>query len=96
MEAVLPVEVEIPYWVLIEAKLEEAESVQTRLDQLNLIEEKRMTTLCHDQLYQQRLKRVFDKKVCPRQFVEGDLVLKVILPIHEDTRCNTSFSQQCK
>jgi transposase InsO family protein len=87
MEAVLPVEVEIPSLrVLIETKLEEAEWVRSRFDQLNLIEEKRMTALCHGQLYQQRLKRAFDKKVRPRQFREGDLVLKAILPIHKDVR----------
>ena len=40
MEAVLPIEVEIPSLrVLMEAKLEEAEWIQTRYDQLNLIEE---------------------------------------------------------
>ena len=39
MEAVLPIEVEIPsLWVLMEAKLEKAEWVQARYDQLNLIE----------------------------------------------------------
>ena len=48
MEAVLPIEVEIPSLrVLIEAKLEEAEWIQTRYDQLNLIEEKRLKALCH-------------------------------------------------
>jgi transposase InsO family protein len=48
MEAVLPIEVEIPSLrVLMEAKLEEAEWVQTRLERLNLIEEKRMAALCH-------------------------------------------------
>ncbi|MCI44894.1 gypsy retrotransposon integrase-like protein, partial [Trifolium medium] len=47
MEAILPVEVEIPSLrVLMVVKLEEAEWVQTRLDQLNLNEEKRMTALC--------------------------------------------------
>ncbi|MCH79882.1 protein NYNRIN-like, partial [Trifolium medium] len=87
MEAVLPVEVEIPSLrVLMEAKLEEAEWVQTRFDQLNLTEEKRMIALCYGQLYQQRLKKAFDKKVRPREFKEGDLVLKIILPIHKDTR----------
>ena len=53
MEAVLPVEIEIPSLrVLMETKLEEAEWVQTRLDQLNLIKEKRLTALCHSQLNQ--------------------------------------------
>ncbi|WJX78115.1 hypothetical protein P8452_61369 [Trifolium repens] len=66
MEAVLPIEVEIPsIRVLMDTKLEEAEWVQTRFDQLNLIDEKRMIALCHGQLYQSRLKKAFDKKVRP-------------------------------
>ena len=81
MEAVLPIEVEIPSLrVLREADLEESEWVQTRLDQLNLIEEKRLAAICHGQLYQKRMKRAFDKKVRPREFQEGDLVLKKSLP----------------
>ena len=87
MEAVLPVEVEIPSLrVLMEAKLSEAEWCQSRYDQLNLIEEKRLTALCHGQLYQQRMKKAFDKKVRPREFREGDLVLKKILSFQPDSR----------
>ncbi|RDY06354.1 Pol polyprotein, partial [Mucuna pruriens] len=56
-EAVLPIEVEIP-----------SLRVQQRLDQLNLIEEKWFTALCHGKLYQRRVKRAFDKKVKPRIF----------------------------
>ena len=84
MEAVLPIEVEIlSLRVLMEAKLEEAEWVQARYDQLNLIEEKRLKLLCHSQLYQKRMMRAHDKKVRPRQFREGDLVLK-IFPNQQD------------
>ena len=87
MEAVLPVEVEIPSMrVLMEAELSEAEWVQSRYDQLNLIEEKRMTALCHGQLYQKRMKQAFDKKVRPREFKEGDLVLKKIQTFQPDSR----------
>nr|KYP47346.1 Gypsy retrotransposon integrase-like protein 1 [Cajanus cajan] len=87
MEAVLPIEVEIPSLrVLAETKLEEAEWVQARYDQLNLIEEKRLNALCHGQLYQKRIKRAFEKKVHPREFQEGDLVLKKILPPQRDHR----------
>ena len=69
MEVVLPVEVEIPLIrVLMEAKFTDAEWVQSRYDQLNLIEEKRLTAMCHGQLYQQRMKKAFDKKVKPRVF----------------------------
>ena len=48
MEAVLPIEVEIPSLrVLREVKLEEAKWVQARYEQLNLIEEKRMKAVYH-------------------------------------------------
>ena len=64
MEAVLPVEVEIPsLCILREVELEEAEWVQARYEQLNLIEEKRLAALCHGQLYQKRMMRAYDKKV---------------------------------
>ena len=48
MEAVLPIEVKIPFLqVLREVELEEAEWVQVWYEQLNLIEEKRMKVICH-------------------------------------------------
>jgi len=47
METVLPIMVEIPSMrVLMKTKLEEEEWVQARFYQLNLIDEKRMITLC--------------------------------------------------
>ncbi|PKI70851.1 hypothetical protein CRG98_008742 [Punica granatum] len=77
MEAVLPVEVEIPSMrVLVESKLKEVEWAKQRYEQLNLIDEKRLTALCHGQCYQQRMARTFNKKVCPREFSLGDLVLR--------------------
>ncbi|KAK5786702.1 hypothetical protein PVK06_041345 [Gossypium arboreum] len=87
MEAVLPIEVEIPSLrVLLEVKLDEAEWIQSRYDQLNLIEEKRLRAIRHGQMYQKRMMRAYDKKVPPREFHEGDLVLKKILPIQKDFR----------
>ena len=87
MEAVLPVEVDIPSMrVLMEAKLSEAGWCQSIHDQLNFIEEKRMTTLCHGHLYQQRMEKVFDKNVMPREFREGDLVLKKILSFQPNSK----------
>ena len=68
------------------AKLTEAEWCQTRYDQLNLIEEKRLIAMCHGQLNQRRMKKAFDKKVRPRVFREGDLVLKKILSFKPDAR----------
>jgi hypothetical protein len=37
-------------------------------------------------LYQQRIKKAFDKRVRPREFRKGDLVLKKIMPVHKDSR----------
>ena len=62
MEAVLPIEVEIPSLrVLMETKLEEAEWVKNRYDQLNLIKEK---CIGHCQMHQRRMIRVHNKKRC--------------------------------
>ena len=85
MEAVLPIEVEIPSLrVLREVKLEEAEWVQAQYEQLNLIEEKMMKVICHGQLYEKRMMRAHDKKIQPRQFQEGELVLKRISQNRQD------------
>ena len=79
MEVVLPIEVEILFLrVLREVELEEAEWVQAQYEQLNFIEEKRMKAICHGQLYQKRMMRAHDKKIRPKQFQEGELVLKRI------------------
>ena len=62
-KVVLPIELEIPSLrVLKEVELEEAEWVQARYEQLNLIEEKRMKAICHGQLYEKRMMRAHDKK----------------------------------
>ena len=53
-------------------KLQEAEWVRTRYEELSLIEEKRLEAICHGQLYQQRMKRAFDRKVRPRVYHVGD------------------------
>ena len=80
MDVVLPIEVEIPSLrVLKKVKLEEAEWVQARYEQLNVIKEKRMKAIYHGQLYQKRMMRAYDKRIRPRHFQKGELVLKRIL-----------------
>jgi len=82
MEAVMPLEVEIPSLrVLVDSELEEVEWAKVRYEQLNLISEKRIAAICHHQLYQRRMAKSYDKKVQPRGFHEGDLVLKKISPL---------------
>ncbi|RDX64756.1 gag-pol, partial [Mucuna pruriens] len=67
-EAVLLVEVEIPSLRVL-AEID-------RLDQLNLVKEKRLTTLCHGKLYQKRIKSAFDKKLRPSFIQRGGLSAK--------------------
>ncbi|XP_075669965.1 uncharacterized protein LOC142639707 [Castanea sativa] len=57
-------------------ELSEAEWAYSRYEQLNMIDEKRMTVMCLGQLYQCRVERAFNKKVRPRVLEKGDLVLK--------------------
>ncbi|XP_015167186.1 uncharacterized protein [Solanum tuberosum] len=83
-EAVIPAEVEVPSLRIIqEAELSDADWVRKRIDQLTLIDEKRMVVVCHGQLYRQRMIRAFHKKVRARIFEVGQLVLKRISP-HQD------------
>ncbi|PKI69390.1 hypothetical protein CRG98_010188 [Punica granatum] len=86
MEIVLPIEVKIPSMrVLAESELEEAEWAKQRYEQLNLIDEKQLTTLCHGQCYQQRMARAFNARVRHREFNPGDLVLRKVLHITPDS-----------
>ena len=52
MEVVLPIEVQISSLkIMKDAGLNKDEWVQARLDQLNLIDEKRLAAICHGQMY---------------------------------------------
>nr|XP_009609561.1 uncharacterized protein LOC104103367 [Nicotiana tomentosiformis] len=81
-EAVIPAEVEIPpLRIVAEAKIDDDDEwVKTRLEQLNLINDKRLASVCHGQLYQKRMARAYNKKVRPLKFEVGQLILKRILP----------------
>jgi hypothetical protein len=85
MEVVIPLEVEIPSLrVLIDFELEDAEWTKVRCGQLNLISEKRISVIFHHQLYHKRMTKAYDKKVRPRVFQEGDLVLRKILSLPDE------------
>ena len=43
-------------------------------------------TLCHGQLYHKRMKNAFNNKVKPREFREGDLMLRKIMSFNLDSR----------
>ena len=49
-----------------------------------------MKAICHGQLYQKRMMMVHDKKIRPKQFQEGELVLKRIPQNWQDPRIKWS------
>ncbi|XP_049362575.1 uncharacterized protein LOC125827307 [Solanum verrucosum] len=53
---------------------------RSKHEHLMFIDEKRMDAVCHGQLYQNKMTKAFNKKVKPRQFTLGQLVLKKIFP----------------
>ncbi|PKI51128.1 hypothetical protein CRG98_028478 [Punica granatum] len=92
MEAVLPIEVEIPSMrILAETELAKAEWAKQRYEQLNLIDEKRLKALCHGQCYQQIMARAFNTRVRHRDFRPGDLVLRKVLHVTPDSRGKFSY-----
>ncbi|RVW68741.1 Retrovirus-related Pol polyprotein from transposon 412 [Vitis vinifera] len=85
--AVLPVEIEMrSLRVALEQHISEAEWAQSRYDQLSLLDEKRLRAADHVQAYQRKMTRAFRKRVKPRKFQRGDLVLKVLRGLISDPR----------
>ena len=63
-EPVIPAKVEIQSLrIIVEAEIEDTGWVKTRLEQLALIKEKRLTAFCFGQLYKRRMARAYNKKV---------------------------------
>ena len=80
MEVVLPIEGQIPSLrIMKDVGLSEDDWIQTRFDQLNLIDGKRLTVVCHGQAYQKRMIKAFNKKVKRQVYQVGDLVIKRII-----------------
>ncbi|XP_070036336.1 uncharacterized protein [Nicotiana tomentosiformis] len=71
---------------IIQIEIKDDEWIKARLEKLTMIDEKRMVAVCHGQLYQQRIARAYNKKVRPRKFEMGQLVLRRILPHNEEEK----------
>ena len=79
MEAVLPIEMGVrSLRTVLESEIPEADCLQSKYDQLCMLDEKRLKALYHIQGYQRRLRKAFDKKVRTRDLKLEDLVLKEI------------------
>ena len=83
----LPVEIEMgSLRVALEQQISETEWAQSRYDQLSLLDERRLRAAYHVQAYQRKMTRAFRKRVKPRKFQKGDLVLKVLRRLISDPR----------
>ena len=83
----MPIEVQIPSLrIMKDTDLNEDDWIQTWLDQLNLIDEKRLTAVCHGQMYQKWMIKAFNKKFIRQVYQVGDLVIKRIILPQSDPR----------
>ncbi|KAB5563760.1 hypothetical protein DKX38_003814 [Salix brachista] len=71
--------------------LSNEDNVRLRLEELEALDEKRLEAQQQLECYQARLCRAFNKKVRPRSFQEGDLVLAVRRPIIMSKRMGSKF-----
>ncbi|KAB5519344.1 hypothetical protein DKX38_023663 [Salix brachista] len=71
--------------------LSNEDNVRLRLEELEALDEKRLEAQQRLECYQARLCRAFNKKVRPRSFQEGDLVLAIRRPIIMSKRMGSKF-----
>ncbi|KAL0453527.1 UNVERIFIED_CONTAM: hypothetical protein Slati_1330800 [Sesamum latifolium] len=92
VEVVLPLEQQIPSTrIAIQEGLTEEENTRIRLEELEALDEKRLEAQQRLEYYQARLSKAFNKKVHPRSFQVGDLVLTVRRPIITTHRTENKF-----
>ncbi|CAM8987939.1 unnamed protein product [Rhodiola kirilowii] len=95
VEAVLPLELQIPSMrIAIQEGLSSDENDKLRLAELEALDEKRLQAQQSLQCYQARLSRAFNKKVRPRSFQKGDLVLAVRRPIITSHKMGSKFKEK--
>ena len=74
MKAILPIKMGVrSLRTVLESEIPEADCLQSRYDQLCILDEKRLKALYHIQGYQRKLGKAFDKKVRTKDLKLGDL-----------------------
>ena len=92
MEAVLSIEMGVrSLKTVLESEIPKVYQLQSKYDQLCMLDEKRLKALYHIQGYQRRLRKKFDKKARTRDLKLEDLVLKEIQTLIQDA--NGKFKQ---
>ena len=72
--------------VALEYQIAKTDWLRARYDQLNLLDEKRLRVVDHMHAYQRNMVCAFRKRVKPRKFQKGALVLKVLRGLISDPR----------
>ena len=75
LDAIFPIECEIPSLKLVVQLLPETSTLEARLVELEQLDETRRDATTTNEAHKRRVKMQYDKSVCPRIFFEGDLVL---------------------
>ncbi|XP_055961466.1 uncharacterized protein LOC130015405 [Mercurialis annua] len=91
-EAVLPLECQVPSLrIAIQEGLSSNENARLRLEELEALDEKRLEAQQRLECYQARMSKAFNKKVRPRSFQLGDLVLAIRRPKIISRRMGNKF-----
>ncbi|KAI9125021.1 hypothetical protein K1719_003637 [Acacia pycnantha] len=85
-QALISVEIGQPLWKRIKALHEEEDNNEALVVELDLIDEVRVTTHCCDMATKQLIAARYNKKVKPRSFKKGDLVLQRVDIGNKNTR----------
>ncbi|XP_050128475.1 uncharacterized protein LOC126605154 [Malus sylvestris] len=95
VEAVLPFESQIPSLKMaIQEGLTEEENTKLRLQELEALDERRLEAQQHLECYQPQLFQAFNKKVRPRSFQIGNLVLALRKPIIITYKTESKFTSK--
>ena len=78
----------------IQEGLTEKENAKLRLQELETLDERRLEAQQHLECYQARLSKAFNKKVRPRSFQIGDLVLALRRPIITTHKTKSKFTSK--
>ena len=79
MKVVLPIKMGVhSLRIVLKSEIPKVDWLQSKYDQLCMMDEKRLKALYHIQGYQRRFRKAFDKKARTRDLKLGDLVLKDI------------------
>ena len=95
MEAVLPLECQIPsLWIAIQEGLTGEENAKLKLQELEALDDKRLEAQQRLECYQACLSSTFNKRVKPRSFQVGELVLAVRRPIITTHHTGNKFTSE--